>query len=227
MFLAICIASASDPALVTRLQMTDRMHSRSERTWGRAQFKNRQAFTWKESRDAFVRDARGVEEQVGGGEHEGGHLRPSGGEDVLLRLEAEAADLRLDDLGARVGPGELRGEADHRQRRLLLRRVHDRRHLVVAGAVAAAPPPPERERWVGDCAGGGDGRKTLKLDSMRLNTTQRPEPTSQWCNIEAEAVGSGTDGHQCLRFIFQVCLDGSNLCFKFCTNTCKEGEMIW
>jgi hypothetical protein len=204
MFLAICIASASDPALVTRLQMTNRMHSRSERTWEEAQFKNRQAFTWKESRDAFVRDARGVEEQVGGGEHEGGHLRPSGGEDVLLRLEAEAADLRLDDLGARVGPGELRCEADHRQRRLLLRRVHDRRHLVVAGAVAAAPPPPERERWVGDCAGGDDGRKTLKLDSMRLNTTQRLEPTSQWCNLEQKPLDQEpTAIHVCVSF-FQV-----------------------
>jgi hypothetical protein len=147
---AICSASASDPALVTRLQMTDRMHSRSARTRRLDSRTSRRLLgtnrgEQREGEGAFVRDARGVEEQVGGGEHEGGHVGPAAGEDVLLRLETEAANLRLDDLGPRVGPGELRGEAHHRQCRLLLRRVHDRRHLVVAGAAATAGEGSEEE----------------------------------------------------------------------------------
>ena len=76
----------------------------------------------------FVRDAGGEEEDVGRGEHEGGHVEPAGGEDVLLRLGAEAGHLGLGDVGARVGPGELGGEAHHRQHGLLLRGVDDRRH---------------------------------------------------------------------------------------------------
>lgn len=79
----------------------------------------------------LVGEARGLEEEVGGGEHEGGHVEPAGGEDVLLRLDAETGDLRLGDVGAGVRPGQLGGEAHHGQHRLLLRRVHDRRHLLL------------------------------------------------------------------------------------------------
>ena len=69
-------------------------------------------------------------------------------EEVLLRLGAEAGHLRVGDLLAGVGPGELRGGAHHRQHRLLLRGVDDRRHgrLLGSSALMLLLPPPEWER---------------------------------------------------------------------------------
>ena len=153
----ICSAWSSDPALVTRLQMTERTHSRSAKAELEAQFpiqeQANQNLNWnrkrKEKREgAFVRDARrGGEEQVGGGEHEEGHVEPAPRKDVLLRLEAEAGDLGVGDLRTRVGPGEIRGEAHHGQHGLLLRRVHDRRHLGCSFAVVSRSC--RRRRWRG------------------------------------------------------------------------------
>jgi hypothetical protein len=99
-------------------------------TWEQASKSNLELKKERKEGYTFVGDAeRRGEEEVSGGEHEGGHVEPAPREDVLLRLEAETGDLGVSDLRACVGPGELGGEANHRQHGLLLRRVHDRRHL--------------------------------------------------------------------------------------------------
>jgi len=156
--------------------MTERTHSRSAKAELEAQFpiqeQANQNLNWnrkrKEKREgAFVRDARrGGEEQVGGGEHEEGHVEPAPRKDVLLRLEAEAGDLGVGDLRTRVGPGEIRGEAHHGQHGLLLRRVHDRRHLIVP-SLRVSRRRRRRRRRLGRTAGDG-----ARLRGFRQSVTQ-------------------------------------------------------